>query len=195
MAKVVARITARAKAARRAMAILGVVLLALSSCGIAYDLLHYEPRRDDVSRLLADAEPADRHPPDAVRRLLLASQRDGALAQFVARRLLSRFGESGNDGLGWNLRLAAWTWLVRLHHDDDALVGLYATLVERDGVRGLDQLSRAIFSRPLPALDEREAALLVASLRVPFQEKARLERRADELLRRSAAPRNAGGNR
>ncbi len=55
----------------------------------AYDLIAFQPRMPDIRRLLAQAAPEEKAPPDSIRKVLRVSYPEH-VSSFVARLLLQR---------------------------------------------------------------------------------------------------------
>lgn len=51
------------------------IVFALLLTFLYYDVTEFQPRRDDIARLIAKAQPAERHPPEVLRNLLLTEHR------------------------------------------------------------------------------------------------------------------------
>jgi len=161
--------------------VLPVILLVVGA--VWYDISSFEPRRNEITKLLASANPDESHPPAQLRRVIVVAHKNYDISNYVARQLLFYFDDVKNDGIGWNLRFAMWVRLIRFHYDNEEIVGLYAVLADRDHIKGLSNLSQKYFSKPIPQLTEDECALLVASLQIPFSETERLRARANEILK------------
>ncbi|MBL0162513.1 MAG: transglycosylase domain-containing protein [Xanthomonadales bacterium] len=155
----------------------------------AYDVAVFQPRRTEIQALLDGAPPEDRNPPESIRRYILAAHAGGAPpSTHVARQLLIHLDMSSNKGIGWHARLALWDRLVLLHLSQDNVLSLYSTLSYNGAGYGLSELSQRLFSKPLSALSESEAATVVAVLWAPsifLRDERRLEERRDMLLARA----------
>ena len=157
---------------------------------LAYDAVVFQPRQAEIQALLDRAPPEDRNPPAAIRRYILAAHIGGAPpSTHVARQLLTHLDMPRNKGmLGWHARFALWDRLVSLHMPQDKVLALYSTLSYNGAGYGLSALSQRLFSKPLSALSEPEAATVVAVLWAPsmyLRDQRRLEQRRDTLLARA----------
>ena len=88
-----------------------------------------------------------------------------------------------------------WERLVFLHLSQEEVLGLYATLAYNGQGQGLNSLSQRLFAKPLDALSDEEAAIVVAYTWAPdlyAQHPERLRARTDILLSRArSTPLNA----
>lgn len=177
----------------KALAILLAALVLLPAFAfLAYDAFVFWPLRDDIRTILANADPLDRAPPPKIRAYIAAMHREGAPASSViARQLHVRFLPRENT-LRWHMRGILWGRLISLHLSQDEIMGLYSTLAPNGRGHGLNALSHRLFSKPLSALSDREAATVVAYTWAPSVFAHRfdlLEARRDKLLESRDAPR------
>lgn len=178
------------RTARFALLTIAALVMFLAIAFFSYDALVFQPRQPDVQAFLDRAQPEDRDPPILIRRYILAAHENGSPpSTHVARQLLAHLGLTSNDGmLGWHARFALWERLVSMHMSQDRIIALYCTLSYNGSGYGLSSLSQHLFSKPLSALSEREAATVVAVLWAPdvyLKDPTRLAQRRDTLLARA----------
>ncbi len=175
---------------RRAKVLIALVCTLMLSPAVAfliYDALVFWPHRDHMRTVLENADPLDRSPPAKVRAYIRA-QHDGALpSAVVARQLHSRWLPR-RGMLDWHVRSFLWERLVSLHLSQDEVLGLYASLAYNGKGQGLNSLSQRLFTKPLDALSDEEAAMVVAftwASDLYAQHPERLRARTDILLSRA----------
>jgi membrane carboxypeptidase/penicillin-binding protein len=136
--------------------------------------------------VLEKADPLDRSPPSKVHAYIQA-QHGGALpSAVVARQLHSRWLPR-RGMLDWHVRSFLWERLVSLHLSQEEVLGLYASLAYNGQGQGMNSLSQRLFTKPLDALSDQEAAMLVAYTWAPdlyARHPERLRARTDLLLSR-----------
>lgn len=178
--------------AKALVILLAALILLPAFAFLAYDAFVFWPLRDDIRTILANADPLDRTPPPNIRAYIAAMHREGAPApSVVARQLHGRFLPRGN-ALRWHMRDLLWGRLVSLHLSQDEIMGLYSILAPNGRGHGLNALSHRLFSKPLSALSDREAATVVAYIWAPSVFAHRLdllEARRDKLLEIRGTPR------
>jgi membrane carboxypeptidase/penicillin-binding protein len=176
------------RGAKVLIAIVCTLLLAPAVAFLIYDALVFWPHRDEMRAVLENADPLDRSPPSKVR-AYIRSQHDGALpSAVVARQLQSRWLPR-KGMLDWHVRSFLWERLVSLHLSQEEVLGLYATLAyngQGQG-QGMNSLSQRLFTKPLDALSDEDAAMVVAYTWAPelyAQHPERPRARTDILLSR-----------
>jgi hypothetical protein len=134
---------------------------------LGYDLFEYQPRREDIQRLLAAATPEEKSPPPAMSRMLNAAykKKDFAYLPYQAARILIKelgiYREGGSIS-HWHATGTLWTALGALHLSKQEQATLvYSRSYLGKGVYGYSALSQSLFQRPMSALSPSEAATLV----------------------------------
>jgi hypothetical protein len=159
---------------------------------LAWDAIAFQPWLPEIRAVLARADPEDRAPPAIMRQLIDVETR-GRPEAHIARRLVgmqpfARDRRSANQ----HTREILWYLALKLHLDEEELHGLYATLAWNGRDHGLDRHARRAFGRSLSALDDVEAATVMAITRGPSyyaNRPDRLRARRDWLLARLRAQR------
>jgi hypothetical protein len=142
--------------------------LALAFAFVAYDIGAFQSRLGRIDSMVAAAAPAERHPSDALRRLLLTEF--ARPSQPTARILIGQLQVPYYRGLGWHRTLALWSLLVRLHLTDDERMAILASrIVVVRGTHGFATGAELVFARPLERLNEEELATLVVMARKPLR--------------------------
>jgi len=146
-----------------------VIVLVPLLCFAYYDLTEFQPRRDDIARLIAPAHPDERSPPAMLRKLLLTDQH-GDPSWTVTRILLSdlEVPRGMRGGLGWHGTGFLWWQLVRIHlsHEEQLVILCSRSFLGRRAY-GYEAGARAYFGRPLDQLTDAELATLVVVARWP----------------------------
>jgi hypothetical protein len=173
--------------------VVGIVLASLLAF-LYYDMTRFQPRRNDIARLIAEAQPVERHPP---RKLveLLEVESGGDPSWRVTQILLFdlKVPWVTHGSLGWNATGFLWLQLVRLHlsHEERLTILCSRTFLGRRAY-GYETAAQRYFQRPLERLTARELALLVVFSLRPNRWDSAVEHRVsaiearDSLLARSA---------
>jgi len=179
---------------RRALKILLWPVLALVLAPFvafaAYDVVVFQPRVSDIRGLLAAAAPAEKSPPDSIRRVLRASYSDH-FGSHVARLLMQELNAepAGGGMLWWHLSGALWGGLVKLHLSESEQITLFLALSYMGGdVKGFSKASTALVGVPLGAVSVDQAARLVTVGKAPaiyLKSPERLRRQSEALAQRA----------
>jgi len=134
-----------------------------------YDLTEFQPRRDEIAQLIANASPAERSPPPMLRRLELTDSR-GDLSWSAARLLLFTLDvpDEWHRASSWHMHGALWWVLVRVHLSEGEQLTIIcsATFLGRRS-QGFEAGAQSYFQRPLNRLADAELATLVVISRAP----------------------------
>ena len=156
----------------------------------AYDLTTFQPRIPDIGRLLAEAAPEEKAPPDSIRRVLRASYPEH-FSGLVAKLLLHELNAVPTDGnmLRWHLTGAAWWALVQLHLTEAEQMTLFLALSPMgNNTKGFAEVSTAVVGVPLNAVSLEQAARLVTIGKAPslyLSNPERLARHSEALALRA----------
>jgi hypothetical protein len=167
--------------------ILSAVILLPVVVFAGYDLLWFQPRWPEIAQLLSSAAEEERHPPEAVVRLIRAEHNRSLswpAAQILMEELNVRDAKDGT--LNRHAVGALWWALASLHLSEQQQITLIASREYMGaGLRGFSAASQSLFGRPLQSLSLSEAATIVVLPRAPNQYRARPElftKRRDFLL-------------
>ncbi len=156
---------------RQIAAVVGLTLfiwvLMLLGAYAAFNVYVAHTYMPEIRKALAEADPEDRHAPLVVRRAIHADYPgDYAIASQVARQLHSRiYGDRERNGARMVQQLSIA--LACLELTEDQRIGLYATFAYNGVDRGLDRLSRRLYSRSLHELSQDQAVTMEVVLRAP----------------------------
>ena len=174
------------------------IVLTLLLAFLYYDVTEFQPRKDEIEQLIANAHSDERKPPTTLGRLLLTEHHDD-LSMQASRLLLFNLNvpQKWPDGVNRHLQGALWWLLVRLHlsKDDQLTIICSGTFLGRRSY-GFEAGAHTYFERPLGALSDKELATLVIIRRWPARW-SKPERRedvaaaADSLLARAYAAERA----
>ena len=157
--------------AKAATLLIAAILLIPLLAFFTYDALVFWPHRDEIESILAKADPLDRTPPPSIERYIRTLHRGrrpaASVEAVVARHLHWRFLPEKRSMLNWHMRGLLWERLVSIHLSQDEILGLYCTLSFNGDGQGMNALSGRLFSKPLGALSDREAATVVAFISSP----------------------------
>ena len=146
-----------------------VIVLVPLLCFAYYDLTEFQPRRDEIAKVIADAHPDERSPPAMLRRLQLTEYR-GDLSWGAARLLLYTLDvpDKWLRGSNWHMHGALWWVLVRVHLSEQEQMAIHCsrTFLGRRSY-GFEAGARAYFERPLDQLTDAQLATLVVVARWP----------------------------
>ncbi|MCP3041693.1 transglycosylase domain-containing protein [Xanthomonas euvesicatoria] len=180
-------ITMKSHARRLSVVIISAPILPLLGV-VAYDMVVFSPRLDDIRAILVNADLLDRCPPANIHHYIHAlHQRSAGPSAIVAMRLHSRFLPRVTE-FGSRMGELMWEKLLWLHLSQDEVIALYSTLAYTGQGAGLSALSQRMFAKPLSALTDREAATLVAYTGSPawyLHHPERLAARRDALMERA----------
>ena len=170
--------------ARTLSSIASVAVFFLASISVValafYDYVAVRPQLPRIERILAQADPLDANPPEAIRRLIDASM--GSPTAHATRLVTVRFYAGLSPG-EWHLRNALWSLLLPLHLGKDKMYGLYAALAFNGHDQGLSRYAVREYGKPLDRLSPNEAAAAVEMTRMPTI----YRRNPDKLAQRAAA--------
>ena len=149
------------------IAVILSVLLAPLLALAAYDVWMFQPQVPTMRRILADADAAEKSPPEALVRALLASHRSNCADARVLRDLFHPSSEHVS-----NTRLQfgdeARCLLMRLHFVEADRLTLFLTLTPMGkGVSGFAQASSTWLNVPLGAVSLDQSARLVTISKAP----------------------------
>lgn len=134
-----------------------------------YDVTEFQTRRDDIGQLIAAAQPAQRTPPEMLRKLLL-TEHHGDLSLEAARLLLFKLDvpNAWLHGMSWQLNSSLWWLLVRMHlsADEQLTIICSSTFMGRRAY-GFEAGAQTYFERQLTRLTDKELATLVIYPRSP----------------------------
>lgn len=152
------------------IAISAAIIFSLISI-IGYDILCFQPHRQDMKQLLSEADSENQHPSQIVSRLIDISSRNGAaITASVARNLLTRYEKASQyKMIPWHINYFFWNLLTYLHLSKEEIYAYYCLLSFNGKDYGANELSSRLFGKPLSKLDEQEAAMIVAILVMPSQ--------------------------
>ncbi|MBO9880722.1 transglycosylase domain-containing protein [Xanthomonas sp. D-109] len=168
---------------------IAILILAMLLALIAYDVLAVRPHLARIRDLLAQANPEDASPPEAIRRLIDANV-DSPSSQAV-RLVASRVSSDLTQGKS-QVREALWRMLLPMHFDKSQMYGIYCSLTYNGVDHGLSSFADREFGKPLSQLSPMQAATTVAITHAPtlyLRDRNRLTQRARTLLVRSQQPR------
>jgi hypothetical protein len=173
----------------RAIAILLSAVLAVPALGIiAYDVVHYEPSRSEISRVIASATADERKLPMPLAAFLRAEFQNGTQI-YAARLLINHLGVGQQHATRqhWTLIYTLWCALVKFHLSAEERMTVIAVLAPTGTNRfGLSATSLAQFHKPLSELGPMECATLMALIHAPslqqYPDALALER--ESILRR-----------
>jgi hypothetical protein len=167
-------------------ALVGISLVAVF-CGVvfAYDRLAFSPEKAKLDQMVDRAGTTNL--PPLARNLILTGHDKRSLANYVSRQVLFKLGQRGNDGMGWNIRHAAWAHLLEYHYDCRRLLVLYAELAERNGAVGFTEMAARAFAKKPENLNEHEWAELIVGLRIQDERGDLFAHQVDELIVKSKA--------
>ncbi|MCI2244332.1 transglycosylase domain-containing protein [Xanthomonas sp. PPL568] len=168
---------------------IAILVLAMLLALIAYDVLAVRPHLARIRDLLAQANPEDASPPEAIRRLIDANV-DSPSSQ-AARLVTSRVSSDLAQGKS-QIREALWRMLLPMHFDKSQMYGIYCSLSYNGVDQGLSSFANREFGKPLSQLSPMQAATAVAITHAPtlyLRDRNRLAQRARALLVRSQQPR------
>jgi hypothetical protein len=158
---------------RRTLKLLLWLILALLAAPFvafaAYDLIAFQPRMPDIRRLLAQAAPEEKAPPDSIRKVLRVLYPEH-FSSLVARLLLQELNAvpTGSGMLRWHLTGATWWALVELHLSEPEQTTLFLTLSPMgNDIKGFAKVSTAVVGVPLSAVSREQAARLVTVGKAP----------------------------
>lgn len=165
-----------------------LLLLATLVALVAYDALAVRPHLARIRDLLAQANPEDATPPEAIRRLIDANV--GSPSPHAARLVTSLVYPDLAQGQS-HVRNALWSMLLPMHFDESHMYGLYCILSYNGTDHGLSSFANREFGKPLSQLSPLQAATTVAVTHAPtiyLKDRDKLGRRARTLLARSRSP-------
>ncbi|MCC4591375.1 transglycosylase domain-containing protein [Xanthomonas campestris pv. cannae] len=168
---------------------IALLLLAMLLALIAYDVLAVRPHLARIRDLLAQANPEDASPPEAIRRLIDANV--GSPSSQAVRLVTSRVSSDLTQGQS-QMREALWRLLLPMHFDKSQMYGIYCSLSYNGVDHGLNSFANREFGKPLGQLSPMQAATTVAVTHAPtlyLRDRNRLAQRARTLLVRSQQPR------
>lgn len=171
---------------RRGIAIL---ILAMFLAFIAYDTLAVRPHLARIRDLLAQANPEDASPPEAIRRLINANV--GSPSPQAVRLVTSLVSSDVTRGRS-QIRETLWRMLLPMHIDKSKMYGIYCSLSYNGVDQGLSSFANREFGKPLTQLSPMQAATTVAITHAPtlyLRDRNRLDQRARALLVKSQHPR------
>jgi hypothetical protein len=151
------------------------VYLLLSVCGAIalaiafYDLVAFQPYRSEINKLVACAEPAEKSPPELLKRVLRAAHGE-SLSPLVARQLLFELKPSRSIGgmLGWHGTNILWSGLVQIHLSNSEQTTLFMSLSYMgENPRGFALAAPRIVGVPLADVSLEQAAVLVTVAKAP----------------------------
>ncbi|WP_420008656.1 transglycosylase domain-containing protein [Xanthomonas sacchari] len=161
---------------------IALLLLAMLLALIAYDVLAVRPHLARIRDLLAQANPEDTSPPEAIRRLIDANV--GSPSSQAARLVTSRVSSDLTQGES-QIREALWRMLLPMHFDKSQMYGIYCSLSYNGVDQGLSSFANREFGKPLSQLSPMQAATTVAITHAPtlyLKDRNRLAKRARALL-------------
>ncbi|MBO9873474.1 MULTISPECIES: transglycosylase domain-containing protein [Xanthomonas] len=168
---------------------IAILFLAMFLALIAYDVLAVRPHLARIRALLAQADPEDASPPEAIRRLIDANV--GSLSPQAVRLVTSRVPSDLTQGQS-QIRETLWRMLLPMHIDKSQMYGIYCSLSYNGVDQGLSSFANRAFGKPLSQLSPMQAATTVAITHAPtlyLRDRNRLAQRARTLLVRSQYPR------
>jgi hypothetical protein len=131
-----------------------------------YDVLAFQSRQSEITKIFEAASPDERNPPPLLQKLLEASL-GGRTAAYAAKLLTLRLSIPKVPG-GQHAKSLLWWALVALHFDERQQITLIASLNYMGNNRfGMSTESLARFNRPMSALSRDELATLVAITHSP----------------------------
>ena len=156
----------------------------------AYDLTQFQPRRSEISTILRQAAPQDRHPPEQVVRMLQASEQRNGPSVYAARLLGQELNAISPQGsmLGWHINSAIWWSLVRFHLSEEEQITAFLSLAPTGADRkGFTTTALALYQRQPAELSLAEVATIMALIRQPSAQGENLEQLRAMLLARYAS--------
>lgn len=161
---------------------IALLVLAMLLALIAYDVLAVRPHLARIRDLLAQANPEDASPPEAIRRLIDANV--GSPSSQAVRLVTSRVPSDLTQGEP-QIREALWRMLLPIHFDKSQMYGIYCSLSYNGVDQGLSSFANREFGKPLGQLSPMQAATTVAITHAPtlyLKDRKRLAKRARALL-------------
>ncbi|WP_295973823.1 transglycosylase domain-containing protein [uncultured Xanthomonas sp.] len=162
-----------------------LLLLATLVALVAYDVFAVRPHLARIHDLLAQANPEDASPPEAIRKLIDVNV--GSPSPHSARLVTSLVYQDLAQGRS-HVRNVLWSMLLPMHFDNSQIYGLYCVLSYNGTDHGLSSFANREFGKPLSQLSPMQAATTVAITHAPtiyVRDRNKLGQRARTLLARS----------
>jgi len=157
-----------------------------------YDLLAFQPHRAEMHALLEGADPAERNPPESLRKVLHTAHSPAQVGSHVSRLLLAKLGPKEGGTLLLHIRGMLWYALVNLHFSEAEREALFLALSPMgEGHFGYAAASPSINGVALHSVSVEQAARLVTISKSPSGYLANPERLVQSASRLAERAENA----